>query len=197
MSNIAKEFESRIMLTNDEYISVVSFFMKLYPNQHFLQNTNYYLDTDDFYLKNQHITLRVRFINDVKCELTLKIKGSNGDQEINDSLTFKQFELLKNEGVFPIGNVRDYLLTLSLPLNAYKCLISLYNLRLEIKQEDHLLVIDKNIYNDITDYNLEIETEDNVVHAQDILSSYIKQFNLSLGAQIYKGKAHRALDSLK
>ena len=197
MSNIAKEFESRIMLTNDEYISVVSFFMKLYPNQHFLQNTNYYLDTDDFYLKNQHITLRVRFINDVKCELTLKIKGSNGDQEINDSLTFKQFELLKNEGVFPIGNVRDYLLTLSLPLNAYKCLTSLYNLRLEIKQEDHLLVIDKNIYNDITDYNLEIETEDNVVHAQDILSSYIKQFNLSLGAQIYKGKAHRALDSLK
>lgn len=196
MSNIAKEFESRIMLTNDEYISVVSFFMKLYPNQHFLQNTNYYFDTDDFYLKNQHITLRVRFINDVKCELTLKIKGSNGDQEINDSLTFKQFELLKNEGVFPIGNVRDYLLTHSLPLNAYKCLTSLYNLRLEIKQEDHLLVIDKNIYNDITDYNLEIETEDNVVHAQDVLSSYIKQFNLSLGAQKYKGKAHRALASL-
>ena len=196
MSNIAKEFESRIMLTNDEYISVVSFFMKLYPNQHFLQNTNYYFDTDDFYLKNQHITLRVRFINDVKCELTLKIKGSNGDQEINDSLTFKQFELLKNEGVFPIGNVRDYLLTHSLPLNAYKCLTSLYNLRLEIKQEDHLLVIDKNIYNDITDYNLEIETEDNVVHAQDVLSSYIKQFNLSLGAQKYKGKALRALDSL-
>ena len=196
MSNIAKEFESRIMLTNDEYISVVSFFMKLYPNQHFLQNTNYYFDTDDFYLKNQHITLRVRFINDVKCELTLKIKGSNGDQEINDSLTFKQFELLKSEGVFPIGNVRDYLLTHSLPLNAYKCLTSLYNLRLEIKQEDHLLVIDKNIYNDITDYNLEIETEDNVVHAQDVLSSYIKQFNLSLGAQKYKGKALRALDSL-
>ena len=196
MSNIAKEFESRIMLTNDEYISVVSFFMKLYPNQHFLQNTNYYFDTDDFYLKNQHITLRVRFINDVKCELTLKIKGSNGDQEINDSLTFKQFELLKNEGVFPIGNVRDYLLTHSLPLNAYKCLTSLYNLRLEIKQGDHLLVIDKNIYNDITDYNLEIETEDNVVHAQDVLSSYIKQFNLSLGAQKYKGKALRALDSL-
>ena len=196
MSNIAKEFESRIMLTNDEYISVVYFFMKLYPNQHFLQNKNYYFDTDDFYLKNQHITLRVRFINDVKCELTLKIKGSNGDQEINDSLTFKQFELLKNEGVFPIGNVRDYLLILSLPLNAYKCLTSLYNLRLEIKQEDHLLVIDKNIYNDITDYNLEIETEDNVVHAQDVLSSYIKQFNLSLGAQKYKGKAHRALDSL-
>ena len=196
MSNIAKEFESRIMLTNDEYISVVSFFMKLYPNQHFLQNTNYYFDTDDFYLKNQHITLRVRFINDVKCELTLKIKGSNGDQEINDSLTFKQFELLKSEGVFPIGNVRDYLLTHSLPLNAYKCLTSLYNLRLEIKQGDHLLVIDKNIYNDITDYNLEIETEDNVVHAQDVLSSYIKQFNLSLGAQKYKGKALRALDSL-
>ena len=196
MSNIQKEFESRIMLTTDEYLNIVSFYMKLYPNQHFLQNANYYFDTADLYLKNTHITLRVRIINDVKSELTLKIKGENGDQELNDDLSFKDAELLIKESKFPDGNVKNYLLKLPCPLESYKNIVTLYNRRLEIEYDDHLLVIDKNTYNDIIDYNLEIEVNDDIKHANEVLNKYIEKFNLSLSKQKYAGKAHRAIDSI-
>ena len=156
MSNVGKEFESRIMLTNDEYLNIVSHYMKLYPNHHFLQNVNDYFDTSDLFLRKKHITLRIRTINDVRSELTLKIKGSNGDIEINDDISFKEKEILLKERVFPEGNVKKYLLSLPIPLSDYENIVSLYNRRLEISYDDHLLVIDKNEYNGIVDYNLEI-----------------------------------------
>ena len=197
MSNIVKEFESRIMLTNDEYMNIVSFYMKLYPEHHFLQNTNTYFDSEDLFLRQKHITLRVRTINDVKSELTIKIKGENGDQEINDDLSLKDMDLLFNDNKFPEGNVKKYLLSLSYPLNAYKPIVTLYNRRLEIKYDDHLLVIDKNVYNDITDYNLEIEVQDDIKLAKEKLQYYINKFNLSLDKQKYAGKASRAIMSAK
>ena len=197
MSNIVKEFECRVMLTVEEYMNIVSFYMKLYPEQHFLQNTNIYFDSDDLFLRQKHITLRVRTINDVKCELTAKIKGEKGDQEINDDLSFKEMDALLNESKFPEGNVKNYLLSLSYPLSAYHQIVTLYNRRLEIKYDDHLLVIDKNNYNDIVDYNLEIETEKDIELSKQILEKYIKKFNLSLHKQKYMGKATRAIMSIK
>jgi uncharacterized protein YjbK len=68
MSNVAKEFEARIMLTDDEYLSIVSFYMKLFPNKHFIQNTNIYYDSEDLFLRRQGITFRHRIINDVSFE---------------------------------------------------------------------------------------------------------------------------------
>ena len=196
MSNVAKEFESRVMLTNEEYLNIVSHYMKLYPNHHFLQNINDYFDTSDLFLKNKHITLRVRTINDVRSELTLKIKGENGDVEINDDISFKDKETLLKERVFPDGNVKRYLLSLPNPLSDYENIVSLYNRRLEIQLDNHELVIDKNEYNGITDYNLEIEVKDDINLAKKLLSEYIKKFNLSLANQKYLGKAHRAIDSV-
>ena len=197
MSNIGIEFERRIMLTSEEYLNIVSFYLKLYPNHHFLQNVNYYFDSEDLFLRKNHITLRVRTINDVKSELTVKIKGENGDQEINDDLAFKDYELLMKDGIFPDGNVKKYLLSLSYPTHSFKNIATLYNRRLEIENDDHLLVIDKNNYSDIIDYNLEIETKDTIKLAEHYLEQYIKQFNLSLAGQKYRGKATRAIEAAR
>ena len=196
MSNVGKEFESRIMLTNEEYLNVVSFYMKLYPNHHFLSNNNDYFDTKDLFLKNKHITLRIRTINDVRSELTLKIKDEQGDTEINDDISFKEKEILLKEKVFPEGNVKRYLLSLPIPLSDYENITSLYNRRLEIEYDDHILVIDKNEYNGIVDYNLEIEAKEDINQAKRLLNEYIKKFNLSLVNQKYYGKAHRAINSV-
>lgn len=196
MSNIGKEFESRVMLTSEEYLNIVSHFMKLYPNHHFLQNNNDYLDTKDLFLRNNHITLRVRTINDVRSELTLKIKGNNGDVEINDDISFKEKETLLKERVFPEGDVKRYLLSLPIPLSDYENIVSLYNRRLEIQYDDHLLVIDKNEYSGIIDYNLEIETKEDINLSKKLLGEYIKSFNLSLANQKYAGKATRAINSV-
>ena len=193
MSNVTKEFESRIMLTESEYFEIVSHFMRLHPDKHFLKNTNIYLDTDDLFLRKNHITFRIRIINDIRCELTIKIKGLNGDDEINDSLNLKEVDMILKEHIYPDGNVKNYLLSLPYTFDKYKEITTLYNVRLEIKESDHLLVVDKNIYNNIVDYNLEIEAQDSIENAKKWLSYYIKQFNLANRGQKYVGKAHRAI----
>ena len=195
MSNIVKEYETRIMLTESEYFEIVSHFMRLHPNKHFLKNTNTYFDTEDLYLRKNHITFRLRTINDIKSELTIKIKGKNGDDEISDSLNTQEAQLVLKSRVFPDGDVKNFLLTLPYTFDAYKEITTLYNVRLEIEEKDHLLVIDKNAYNDIIDYNLEIETKDGIESARRILNYYIEQFSLVNRGQKYVGKAHRAIMS--
>ena len=195
MSNIVKEYETRIMLTESEYFEIVSHFMRLHPNKHFLKNTNTYFDTEDLYLRKNHITFRLRTINDIKSELTIKIKGKNGDDEINDSLNSQEAQLVLKSRVFPDGDVKNFLLTLPYTFDAYKEITTLYNVRLEIEEKDHLLVIDKNTYSNIIDYNLEIETKDGIESARRILNYYIEQFSLVNRGQKYIGKAHRAIMS--
>lgn len=195
MSNTVKEFEARVMLTEEEYLNIVSSLLKMFPNAHFLQNSNLYYDSDDLYLRKNHINLRVRVINDVASEITVKIKGLNGDDEINDKLTKKELNLLVNDGIFPEGNVKNYLLGLSYPLSNYHYITTLNTRRLEIKFEDHLLVVDKNTYSGIIDYNLEVEANDDIVTANKKLKDYINKYNLSLKNQKYLGKARRAVNA--
>ena len=195
MSNIGKEFECRMMLTESEYLNIVSYYIKLHPNKQFLKIVNRYYDTDDLYIKNHHMTLRVRTTNNMNGELTLKIKHPNGDDEINNTLSSKDAENLLHDGIFPEGEVKNRLLSLPYSLNSYKQIAVLYNLRLEIPFEDHLLVLDKNNYSDITDYNLEIEAKDSIETAKKRLYEYIAQFNLAKPQQKYVGKSHRAIDA--
>ena len=189
-----KEYETRLMLTEEQYFFVVTYYMNIEPNKHFLQNANHYYDTDDLFLRGQHMTLRVRIINDVKSELTLKIKGDNGDEEITDGLAPKEQELLLEQNIFPYGQVRNRLMLLPYSLDKYHRIASLYNRRLEIEYEDHTLVIDKNTYGDIVDYNLEVESKIGIKHAKDTLKEYIEKFNLTVSKEKYVGKARRAID---
>lgn len=189
-----KEFETRLMINEEQYFHIVTYYMNLYPNHPFIQNTNYYFDTDDLYLRDQHMTLRMRSINNVKAELTLKIKGKDGDDEITDGLTPKETELLIEHGVFPYGQVRNRLMSLPYSLEKYHNIATLFNRRLEIKFDDYILVIDKNTYGEATDYNLEIESNIGMAHAKELLNEYIEKFNLTPSKEKYAGKARRAID---
>ena len=196
MNKNNKEYEARIMLDEERYFFIVTYYMNIQPNKHFLQITNHYYDTDELNLtKDQRMTLRVRIINDVKSELTLKIKGEDGDEEINDGLTPRESDLLVNEGIFPYGQVRNRLMLLPYSLDKYHKITALYNRRLEIEFDDHLLVLDKNTYGDMLDYNLEIESKIGIKHAKDMLKSYIEKFNIPVSKEKYVGKARRAIDA--
>ena len=194
MIKTQKEYETRLMLTEEQYFFIVTYYMNIQPNKHFLQITNHYYDTDELNLtKDQRMTLRVRIINDVKSELTLKIKGKNGDDEITDGLSPKEQELLLEQNIFPYGQVRNRLMLLPYPLNKYHRITSLFNRRLEIEFEDHILVVDKNTYEDEVDYNLEIESSVGIVHAKELLKEYASKFDLILSKEKYIGKARRAI----
>ena len=140
------------------------------------------------------MTLRVRIINDVKSELTLKIKGKNGDEEITDGLPPKEMDMLLNQNIFPYGEVRNRLMLLPYSLDKYHRIAVLYNRRLEIEFDDHLLVIDKNTYGDVVDYNIEVESKIGIEHAKEMLKQYAQQFNLTLSREKYLGKARRAIN---
>ena len=194
MSNAQKEYEVRLMIDEEQYFFIVTYYMNIYPNKHFLQNTNYYYDTDDLALRSQHMTLRLRTINDIKSELTLKIKGENGDDEINDYLNGKEAELLIKSNIFPYGEVRNRLKLLPYSLDKYHNVATLFNRRLEIEFDDYLLVIDKNTYGEVVDYNIEIESKVGIKHANSVLKEYIEKFNLPVSKEKYRGKARRAID---
>ena len=189
-----KEYETRLMLDEERYFFIVTYYMNITPNKHFIQNANYYFDTNDLFLRSQHMTLRVRTINDVKSELTLKIKGDNGDDEINDRLTPQETELLINKSIFPYGQVRNRLMLLPYSLDKYHQIASLFNRRLEIEFDNYTLVIDKNTYGNVVDYNLEIESKVGIEHAKEVLKEYINKFNLKVSKEKYHGKATRAID---
>lgn len=194
MIKTQKEYETRLMLTEEQYFFIVTYYMNIQPNKHFLQITNHYYDTDELNLtKDQRMTLRVRIINDVKSELTLKIKGEDGDEEVTDGLSPKEQELLLEQNIFPYGQVRNRLMLLPYPLNKYHRITSLFNRRLEIEFEDHILVVDKNTYEDEVDYNLEIESSIGIVHAKELLKEYANKFDLTLSKEKYIGKARRAI----
>ena len=194
MIKTQKEYETRLMLTEEQYFFIVTYYMNIQPNKHFLQITNHYYDTDELNLtKDQRMTLRVRIINDVKSELTLKIKGEDGDEEVTDGLSPKEQELLLEQNIFPYGQVRNRLMLLPYPLNKYHRITSLFNRRLEIEFEDHILVVDKNTYEDEVDYNLEIESSVGIVHAKELLKEYASKFDLTLSKEKYIGKARRAI----
>ena len=194
MSKNQKEYEVRLMLDEERYFFIVTYYMNITPNKQFIQNANYYFDTADLYLRHQHMTLRVRTINDVRSELTLKIKGENGDDEINDGLSPQETELLINKSIFPYGQVRNRLMALPYTLDKYHLIATLYNRRLEIECDDYLLVVDKNTYGDVVDYNLEIESKISIAHAKEILKQYIEKFGLKVSKERYHGKATRAID---
>ena len=195
MSKVVKEYESRIMLTESEYFEIVSHFMRLHPEKHFLKNVNIYFDTPDYYLKNNHINMRLRIINDARAEFTMKIAHPEGDDEINDYPTIGEIELLQKEGIIPDGEVKNFLLTLPYSIEDFKPVTTLTTKRLEIENDDHLVVIDKNTYGDITDYNLEIEAKDSILVSKARLKEYMKQFNLAEPTQKYVGKSHRAINA--
>lgn len=194
MSKNQKEYEVRLMLDEERYFFIVTYYMNITPNKQFIQNANYYFDTTDLYLRHQHMTLRVRTINDVRSELTLKIKGENGDDEINDGLSPQETELLINKSIFPYGQVRNRLMALPYTLDKYHLIATLYNRRLEIECDNYLLVVDKNTYGDVVDYNLEIESKISIAHAKEILKQYIEKFDLKVSKERYHGKATRAID---
>ena len=194
MSNVQKEYEVRVMLDEERYFFIVTYYMNITPNKHFIQNANYYFDTADLYLRSQHMTLRVRTINDVKSELTLKIKGANGDDEITDGLTQQETEQVINQSIFPYGQVRNRLMMLPYSLDKYHLIATLYNRRLEVEFDDYTLVVDKNTYGDVVDYNLEIESKVGIEHAKTILKQYAEKFGLTISKEKYHGKATRAID---
>ncbi|WP_177304821.1 CYTH domain-containing protein [Salisediminibacterium selenitireducens] len=122
---------------------------------------NHYFETAGFLLKSYGSALRIRE-KAGQMTLTLKQPYSEGLLETHQPVTEDAFSTMKQSGQVPNGEVREQLLLLikaaDLPELTY--LGSLSTDRSEVQLNEGLLVLDRSMYFDITDYELEFESTD-------------------------------------
>ena len=136
----------------------------------------------------------MRKINNSQYELTLKIKGENGDIEINHKLTNKEKDDLLENSIISYLPILNKLEESGIDPSVIKYITNLKTERLEVRLESCLLVIDKNYYRNKIDFNLEVESSSKML-AKSQLEEIIKPFGLSIKKD-YINKAKRAIYNL-
>lgn len=192
--NINMEYEARVMINEEQYLNI----REHYLNSNYLKeeiiNENFYFDTKDLELTKSHKVLRMRKINNNQFELTLKINGENGDEEINHKLTDNERNQLLEKAIFSYRPILDKLKESGIDPCSIRYIACLKTERLEVKLETCLLVIDKNYYRNKVDFNLEVESSSKSL-AKSQLEEIIKPFGLSIKKD-YINKAKRAIYNL-
>ena len=192
--NINMEYEARVMINEEQYINIRKHYLNSkYPKEEII-NENFYFDTEDLKLTSSHKVLRMRKINNSKYELTLKIKGENGDIEINHKLTDKEKDDLLENSIISYSPILNKLKESNIDPSSIRYITNLKTERLEVRLEYCLLIIDKNYYRNKIDFNLEVESSAKSL-AKSQLEEIIKPFGLSIKKD-YINKAKRAIYNL-
>ena len=193
---ISLECEARVMVDEKTYESIKSFYLTNNKNYHSFTNKNIYIDTKDLFLLNHHMVLRIREIDDKEKELTLKVKGENGDNEytypLNDE---KEYLALLNNLIIPYPVITNFLKEKNIDLSSLNIVTTLITERIEIPFSDYLFVIDKNFYGGVIDYNLEVEAK-----SKELAKNYLNELGKPFGVIYKKGyvsKSRRAILNLK
>ena len=149
------EIEYKTLLTKNEYQQLLPLFSDITATK----QTNYYIDTADFSIRDAKMALRVRAFEN-RAELTLKIPQQVGNMEYNQSLTLEECHTLINTCVLPEGEIHTLLTQAAINLEKLKILGSLTTIRYEKETTIGLMALDENHYFDKTDYELELEVTD-------------------------------------
>ena len=187
------EYESRAMLTLSQYTNILSYFFNTFYNNHkksFIENE--YYDTDSLDIFNNKFMLRVR-LNEDSFDLTLKIplEEEKGDLEIHQFLNEGEYLNLKNNSVFPNGQIKEEVIQNNINISKIRYQTTLYCVRYEFLIDECTIVLDKNKYGRITDYNIEIES-DSYLKSQEKNLELSKTFKYLL-KENYQTKYIRAL----
>ena len=192
-----KELEERVMLNKKQYLEIEKYIKGNCPSFRVIHQKNRYFDDKNRTIKNLKNVLRIRsFKGNSKRELTYKIKGEEADIEYNQSLTHYYFYQITRYSHLPEGIVKDQLIKDGIDINSLKMIVDLYTRRIEVEMDNYLLVLDANLYNDTSDYNLEIESTISREHAKDTVLQYCEMFNLEYSSD-YITKSQRAFNSIK
>ena len=193
-SNINIEYEARAMVNEEQYNNILAHFKDQKGDKKSLVNINTYFDYKDLFLTEHHMVLRTREIDDKEYELTLKIKGQNGDTEVNQKLTLNELLKIKEDVQLPEGRILDILIKAGIDIKRLSLITELKTERLEIYRNDHTLVIDKNYFNGKIDYNVEVEST-----SKTLAISYLNEYFASFGVEYKNGyisKSRRAIYNL-
>lgn len=192
-SNI--EIEAKILLSEKDFYTVVKYLhLERYKKN---KQINHYIDTSDRLLKANDIALRVRETDEFV--LTLKTPLSEGLLEKNQVLTWRSYSELEDEGVFPSGDIKDFLEICGFNVRNLKILANLTTYRIELEYDDGIICLDENVYgtnNEFKDYELEVECN-SIQGAENLAKKLLDE----AGIKDYKFNTHskqaRAINAVK
>lgn len=183
------EIEYKTLLNQDEFKRLEARFSHVKP----VTQTNYYFDTDNFDLKNNRMSLRIRTFSD-KAELTLKIPQEIGNEEYNQDLTLVDARQIIKDVKFPEGDIKSLLMDKQIPLNKLILLGHLTTKRRETTTPIGLMALDYNHYSGHIDYELELEVTD-AKQGQTDFEQFLSDYNISF--KYAKSKVARFAATLK
>ena len=111
------EIEYKTLLTKNEYQQLLPLFSDITATK----QTNYYIDTADFSIRDAKMALRIRTF-ETRAELTLKIPQQVGNMEYNQFLTLEESHTLINTCVLPEGEIHTLLTQAAINLEKLKIL---------------------------------------------------------------------------
>lgn len=187
------EIEAKVLINEDDYNRVLKFYKKEELQK--VTQLNYYIDTDDLLLKQFGIGLRIRqkdfFVLNMKAPL------QEGLLEKKESISEKEFDNFKNNGVFPNGSIKNLLLMFGVDITKLKIQTTLKTERIVIENfnDDEVFAIDKNYYNGLIDYELELEGT-SLERAKNSLKEKCEELNIDF-VENAKSKQVRAMETIK
>lgn len=150
------EIEFKALLTYKQYQKLIGYFnaQNIIP----IIQTNYYLDTPAFDIRQKRMALRVREI-DTTYELCLKIPQAVGLLEHNLEISHDEFIMIKQR--IPLNNeVYRMLQNRYIDCNLIYNFASLTTSRIEFDYKGCLVCLDHSKYFNKEDYEFELETDD-------------------------------------
>jgi len=190
-SNI--EIEAKVLITKEQYLHVIdSLQLDKYLKY---KQTNYYIDTPNSDIKKNGFALRVREKNE-SFELTLKTPLSEGLLEKNENISWRVFEELHENNVFPNGGIKKFLAILGINCDELRIVTSLTTDRIKFEYKGASIAVDKSTYSKQVDYELEAEST-SVSNAQEALTKLLEECGITSFEFNSVSKQARALNALK
>lgn len=167
------EIEFKNLLTTQEYNQLAEV---LFSQAETIEQTNYYFETPSFDLKGNHSALRIRKKNETYT-LTLKEPHPDGLLETHDKLTEKAFLSWTSGIPAEAPNVTKQLQQMSIETSSLTYIGRMTTFRKEIPYQDTLLVLDKSIYLDTMDAELELEAASKK-HGEKVFNNLLENYQI-------------------
>ncbi|MCF0116761.1 MAG: CYTH domain-containing protein [Bacilli bacterium] len=147
------EIESKVLLTEADFKKVYNLLKAEQYKK--IEQINYYIDDELQTLRSFGFSLRVREKDGF--DFTLKTPLSEGLLERSQIISKEEFDDFASKGIFPTGDVKNFLEILGINASTLKIITTLKTERINIEKPNGLLSLDVSTYNGLIDYELEME----------------------------------------
>lgn len=191
-SNI--EIEAKVLLSEQDFTTLIKYLhLERYKRT---KQINHYIDTTNRLLKDNDIALRIRETDDFV--LTLKTPLSEGLLEKNQTISWREFSELDEKGIFPNGDIKNFLEICGFNVRELKVLSTLTTYRIELEYDDGILCLDENIYganDEFKDFELEVEGT-SMKGAEELASRVLNEAEIKDFKFNTHSKQARAIDAI-